>query len=129
MATAKHKPLLTNKQMKNRMVWARAHKNWTLEEWGTVVWSDESRFEVSIGDTRSRVIRTKSEAFNTDCLRTKVKFPVSIMVWGSMSSSSVGRPYFADGGRKRGFQQDGAPCHSARMVKVCMTENGLETLP
>ncbi|KAF2885323.1 hypothetical protein ILUMI_20855 [Ignelater luminosus] len=122
--------------MKNCMVRARAYKNWTLEDWGTVVWSDESRFVVSIGDSRSRVIRT------------------FIMVWGSMSSSSVGRLYFADGtinankyieilkwhllptiesleldSRKRVFQQDGAPCHSARKIKVWMTENNLETLP
>ncbi|KAF2899367.1 hypothetical protein ILUMI_06810 [Ignelater luminosus] len=103
---------------------------------------------------RSRVIRIKSEAYNIDCLRTKVKFPASIMVWSSMSSSSVDRLYFADGiinaykyieileqhllstiesleldGKKRVFQQDSAPCHSARKVKVCMTENNLKTLP
>lgn len=151
---AKRKPLLSGKQMKNRMVWARAHQKWSLEQWSTVIWSDESRFEVSVGDSRSRVIRTKSEAYRTDCLRTTVKFPASVMIWGSMSSSGVGRLYFADGiinakkyieileqqllptiehlesdGKRRIFQQDGAPCHTAKLVKTWMAANDIETLP
>ena len=88
---------MTLKQKKNLLKLAKSHINWTSEEWNSVHWSDESRFEVCVGDNRSRVIRQKNEAFNSDCLKKKVKFPASVMVWGSMSARGVGKLHFIDG--------------------------------
>lgn len=60
---AKDKPLLTPKQKKNRLKWAKEHKGWTMKQWNNVIWSDESKFEVCIGANRKRVLRSKEEAF------------------------------------------------------------------
>lgn len=106
-----------------------------------------------MGDSRSQVIRRKEEAFHTDCLKRKVKFPASIMVWGCMSARGVGNLYFIDGtvnakvyinileqnllpsiGRLRGpkgyiFQQDGAACHTAKLVRSWFEQHDIPLLP
>lgn len=61
---AKEIPLLTPKQKKRRIEWAKQLKNWTLSQWRSVIWSDESRFEVCVGDERGRVIKNAKEAFH-----------------------------------------------------------------
>ena len=83
---------MTVKQKKDRLKWAKTHK-----KWNSIHWSDESRFEVCTGDSPSRVLRQKNEAFHSDCLKRKVKFPASVMVWGSMSAMGVGKLHFIDG--------------------------------
>lgn len=40
------KPWLSEKNRKARLEWALKHKNWTVEDWSNVLWSDESNFEV-----------------------------------------------------------------------------------
>jgi len=32
--------------MKKRLQFARAHQNWTVEDWTNVAWSDESGFQM-----------------------------------------------------------------------------------
>lgn len=97
MLQVKEKPLLTAKQKKNRLRWSKEHMSWTSHQWDAIQWSDEARFEVCVGDSRSRVIRKKHEAFHPDCLKRKVKFPASVMVWGSMSSKGIGKLHFIEG--------------------------------
>ncbi|GFU07791.1 uncharacterized protein TNCV_3551311 [Trichonephila clavipes] len=37
---------ITPQNAKPRLQWRRAHRNWTVDMWKTVPWSDESRFTV-----------------------------------------------------------------------------------
>ena len=37
------KPYLNKKQRKNRLIWAKEHKEWTKEDWARVIWGDESK--------------------------------------------------------------------------------------
>lgn len=57
--TAKEKPLLTLLQKKKRLKFAKDQENWTADQWREIIWSDESKFEVTIGDVRKKVIRNK----------------------------------------------------------------------
>ncbi|KAF2883532.1 hypothetical protein ILUMI_22648 [Ignelater luminosus] len=91
------KPLLTPLQKQNRFRWAKQHKNWTPQQWHAVQWSDESRLEVCVGGSRSRVIRKKQEAFHLDCLKRKVKFPALVMIWSSMSAKGIEKLHFIKG--------------------------------
>lgn len=150
---AKEKPLLTPTQKNNRLRWAKEHKDWTSQQWDAIQWSDEARFEVCVGDSRSRVIRKKDEAFHPDCLKRKVKFPASVMVWGSMSSKGVGKLHFIEGtvdtnkyldileesllpvmeehvtSRKDFvFQQDGAACHTSKKALKWMEDYNIPLL-
>lgn len=122
-------------------------------QWDSVIWSDESKFEVCVGDSRSRIIRMPGEEYHTDCLKKKVKFPASVMVWGCMSSQGVGRLLFIDGTVNAAkykiilqeqllpsiemiqlpeggfiFQQDGAACHTANTVKSWFEEMNIPVL-
>ena len=60
---------LTNKDSKEKQTSVgQEHKLWSPNQLKSIIWSDEARFEVCVGDSRSRVIRTK-EVFQNDCLK------------------------------------------------------------
>jgi len=58
---AVHKPLLSNKNIRDRLAWAKEKRDWSLENWKKVVWSDESRFTLFKNDGRIRVWRLPNE--------------------------------------------------------------------
>lgn len=150
--TAKEKPLLTSLQKKKRLKFARDHLNWTADQWRQIIWSDESKFEVTVGDVRKKVIRNKDEAFHKDCIKRKVKFPGSVMIWGCMSAQGVGRLHFIEDTVNAVkyqniletsllpsisilkyqnayiFQQDGASCHTARTTKAWLDSKRIPTM-
>ncbi|CAJ0960775.1 unnamed protein product [Ranitomeya imitator] len=43
---AARKPLLRTGNKQKRLVWAKEHKEWTLDQWKSVLWSDQSKFEI-----------------------------------------------------------------------------------
>lgn len=45
---ARKKPLLSEKNKKFRLEWARRYQQFTQEDWANIVWSDESNFEIRI---------------------------------------------------------------------------------
>ncbi len=61
-------PLLSAKNRKQRLQFAQAHKNWTIEDWKTVAWSDESRFLLRHSDGRVRIWRKEHESMDPSCL-------------------------------------------------------------
>ncbi len=73
-----------------RLTWAKEKKNWTIAQWSKVLFSDESKFCISFGNQGPRVWRKGGEAHSTSCLKSSVKFPQSVMIWGAMSSAGVG---------------------------------------
>lgn len=149
---AKEKPLLTAVQKKKRLAWAKERLHWTVNDWSKVIFSDESKFDVAVGDSRSRVIRFKHEAFHKDCLKRTVKFSKGVMVWGCMSGSGLGILEFIDGNvnaekyqrildnsllpsiemlHPEGdfiFQQDGASCHTAKSTRKWLLDHGITAL-
>ncbi len=84
------KPLLNNRQRQKRLTWAKDKKDWNAADWSKVMFSDESTFCISFGNQGPRVWRKRGEAQNPRCLRSSVKCPQSVMVWGAMSSAGVG---------------------------------------
>ncbi len=73
-----------------RLTWATEKKNWTVAQWSKVLFSDESNFCISFGNQGPRVWRKGGEAHSPSCLKSSVKFPQSVMIWGAMSSAGVG---------------------------------------
>ncbi len=72
-----------------RLTWAK-EKNWTVDQWSKVLFSDESKFCISFGNQGPRVWRNSGEAHSPSCLKSSLKFPHSVMIWGAMSSTGVG---------------------------------------
>ncbi len=99
-----------------------------------------------------RVWRKGGEAHNPSCLKSSVKFPESVMIWGAMSSADVGplcflktnvtapayqyilelfMLAFADQLFKDAdfiFQQDLAPAHTAKSTKSWLNDHGVGVL-
>ncbi len=87
---SKKKPNLNMIQKHRRFLWAKAHLKWTVAKWKTVLWSDESKFEVLFGKLGRHVIRTKEDKDNPSCYQRSVQKPASLMVWGCMSACGMG---------------------------------------
>ncbi len=134
-----------------RLTWAKK-KNWTVAQWSKVLFSDESKFCISFGNQGPRVWRKGGEAQSPSCLKSSVKFPQSVMIWGAMSSAGVGPLCFlktnitapvyqeilehfmlpsADQLFKDAdfiFQQDLAPAHTAKSIKSWLNDHGVGVL-
>ncbi len=135
-----------------RLTWAKEKKNWTVAQWSKVLFSDESKFCISFGNQCPRVWRKGGEAHSPSCLKSSVKFPQSVMIWGAMSSAGVGPLCFlktnvtapvyqeilehfvllsADQLFKDAdfiFQQDLAPAHTAKSTKSWSNDHGVGVL-
>lgn len=144
---AKGKPFQTTVQRKKRLLWAKERQSWTQRQWVTIIFSDDSKFELCVGDMRTTVIRTKKEAYHRDFLKRTVKFPASIMIWGCMSAKSLGQLHLIDNTVNAvryinilekhlmasadklssfgefTFQQDGTPAHTAKVTKKWFRNN------
>ncbi len=84
------KTLLNHRQRQRHLTWAKEKKNWTVAQWTKVLFSDESKFCISFGNQGPRVWRKGGEAHSPSCMKSSVKFPQSVMIWGAMSSAGVG---------------------------------------
>ena len=83
------KHLLTKKMKKKRLHWAKAHKNWTIEDWKKVLFTNESHFFVQ--GKHSQFVRIiKGERLSLAHFNEAVKQPPKKMFWGSFSYSGVG---------------------------------------
>ncbi|GFT28176.1 transposable element Tcb2 transposase [Trichonephila clavipes] len=76
--TPTHRPLC--------LKWRRARGNWTAAEWNQVVFSDESRFNLSSDDNRVRVWRPRGERLNPAFALQRHTAPTAdVMIWGAIA--------------------------------------------
>ncbi len=66
----------------HRVLWAKAHLKWTVSKWKSVLWSQESKFDILVGNHGCRVLRSKEEGDLPVCYQRSVQKPASLMVWG-----------------------------------------------
>lgn len=83
------RPRLTADHRRSRLAFCRRHSRWTRQQWGQVLFSDESRFNLLHADGRGRVWRRQGERYNDGKVQEKTAFGGgSVMVWGGLQSSS-----------------------------------------
>lgn len=101
------KSLLKTANKKKRLNWAQQHKDWTIEDWNKVLWSDESKFEIFGTKRRVFVRRYSNERIADGCTVASVKHGGgSVMVWGCFSGSAVGDLIKIEGiFRKEGYKK------------------------
>lgn len=148
------KPFLNAGQRLKRLIWAREHASWTADQWSKVLWSDETRISIFGSDGIRYVRRRAGEDCLPECTTPTMKHPLSIMVCGCMSRDAVGRLQVLEGtvntdkyikdvlqpmllpsakdilgdGKPFIFQQDGAPCHTAKKCQNWFKEKKVKVL-
>ena len=77
-----------------------------LDFWDTVVWSDESKFNLSGSDERIMVWSSRYEEFDPKCTVPIVKHGGdSVMVWGCFTKKRVGKLCILDRRMNRFYYQ------------------------
>lgn len=137
---ARPKPVVTVAQQEKRLAFCDRTKDWTIDQWRGVLWSDESRFTVTASSQGRVYRRPGSDPLDPRYTAPAVRFPDSLMVWGCFSYHGVGSlvvlpknttmnqgnylellcdhlPGSFEKCQASTFMQDGAPCHTAKSVK------------
>ena len=77
--------VLTARHRAAHLQWAQWHFCWGQQQSARVLFSDESRFNLSRHDGRIRVFRRRGERFADNCLTDRDRFGGgSVMVWGGI---------------------------------------------
>ena len=151
---ARSKPYISPANRKKRVAFAKEYFSNPLDFWKSIIWSDESKFELLSCNRRQYVWRKKGEAFKIENLKPTVKHGGgSLMVWGCVSYYGVGKLCFIDG-KMNGpgyveileknllrsidqlgmrneyvFQQDNDPKHTSRVATKFFEINSIPVLP
>uniref|UniRef100_A0AAQ4RHK3 Transposase Tc1-like domain-containing protein n=1 Tax=Gasterosteus aculeatus aculeatus TaxID=481459 RepID=A0AAQ4RHK3_GASAC len=131
---AARKPLLSRKDITDRLIFCKRYRDWTAEDWGKVIVS-------LFGASGSKLVqRRKGELYHRSCVVPTAKPPETIHVWGCFSAKGVGSltilprntamnkewcqnvlreqllPTIQEqfGDKHCLFQHDGAPCHKVK---------------
>lgn len=133
------KPLLSIKQREKRVAFAHKYKQWDDETWLGVLWSDESVFSITDSCAGNVYRRPGSDPLDPRYLHSTIKHPDSLMVWGAFTGNGKAKlqvlpknirmnqnvyyellcdhlPDAFEDTQAKIFQQDGAPCHTAKSI-------------
>ncbi len=127
------------------LTWAKEKKNWTVAQW--------SSFQMRASFVFHLETKVLESGGSPSCLKSSVKFPQSVVIWGAMSSPGVGPLCFffktnvtapvyqdilenfmllsADQLFKDAdfiLQQDLKPVHTAKSTKSCLNDHGVGVL-
>lgn len=79
--------ILTRRHRQNRLLWCQRHVRWTRRQWATVLFTDESKFNVSHADGRKRVWRRRGERFAPCCIREVDRWGGgNVHIWGGITA-------------------------------------------
>ena len=143
--------LLTPHRREARYRWCRRVQRWTLQQWGSVLFSDESRFCVNRADGRERVWRRRGERYANCCVREADRWGGgSVMVWGAISLrhrtplvvvdntltarryiDQILEPHVVPFVREHNllFQHDNARPHTANVTRAFLEDQNVALLP
>ena len=143
-------PVLTPRHRQQRLLWCRRHLNWTRRQWGDVLFTDESKFNVYMADGRQHVWRRRGERFADCCVQQHDRWgDGSVLVWAGVSSATrtqlvilngpvnaqtyqnqvlnpVVRPFIRQHGGL--LQQDNARAHTARAIQQYLQTHNINTI-
>ena len=89
---AVRRPFISKANKAKRLKFAKEHADKPLQYWKTVLWTDESKFELFNRKKRDRVWRKSAEEFQDRHIQGTVKHEGgNVMVWGSFSWGGVGQ--------------------------------------
>ena len=92
------KPLISARNLRTRIKFARDHLSWTVNDWSKVLFSDESKFRLFSSDGVRYVRRPIGDRFNPKYQLPTVKHGRGNgMVWGCFSHDNLGPIHCIEG--------------------------------
>lgn len=148
------KPRLLPHHIRARLDFAVGHKDWTVEDWKRIIWSDETKINRLGSDGRSWVWRKRGTALTSQHVKGTVNFGGgSMMIWGCMTAQGIGFACRIDGRMDAElyttilrdefmdsleyyhlnrdeviFQQDNDPKHTSRLARQWFSDNKIEVM-
>ena len=80
----------SRKTISDRLIFFKRYRHWTAEDWGKVIFSDESPFRLFGASGRKLVRRRQGERYHQSWVMPTVKHPETIHVWGCFSAKGRG---------------------------------------
>lgn len=95
---ARHRPYLNKRDRCRRLKFAKEHKDWTVKQWGDVLFSDEMAVQLFMQrHTKDWIWRTKEEEYHPDCINYgRRPKGVGLMFWGVFRQGKMGPGVFFD---------------------------------
>ncbi len=95
--TTRCKPLVSLKNRKARLEFAKRHLKKPSQFWNNILWTDETKINLYQSDGKRRVWRRKGTAHDPKHTTSSVKHGGgSVMVWACMAASGTGSLVFID---------------------------------
>ena len=84
------KPLLSAKNRRRRIEFAKKYSNWTSEDWNKVLFSDETKINVFQSDGSTFVHRPKNKRLDPKYVKRTIEHGGgTIMLWGCSSAFGI----------------------------------------
>jgi transposase len=145
------KPMLTRKNIRDRIYFCNKYKNWSPDDWENVMFSDESTFTQFYSFAR-HVRRPIGSRYDPKYCTSAVKQSAKLMVWAAFSGKGGrGGIWFMPDGRTINagvyqtilqdkllpfraihgvdyFLHDGAPCHMAKSITKWLHDHSVPVI-
>lgn len=140
------KPSLSIKNKMKRRVWCNNKLEWSVTDWGRVIYTDETKIEIN-PMRRNFARRPSNKRYDAKYITGTNKFSPSLMLWGAVRADGkrvlircngsvnqeeyqrvlgIGLPQIYS--TRYMFMQDGATCHTARSTCDYLREKAVRML-
>ncbi|GFV93502.1 transposable element Tcb2 transposase [Trichonephila clavipes] len=144
---------LTPAHRKRRSLWCRKHRNWRDNEWGRVLFTDESRFSLSSDSHRILIWRERGSRNHPSNIIERDRYGGrGVLVWGGIMLGSRTDFHIFDAGSVNGtrycneillpyvrlfrgamglqflFMDDNAPCHRTVAAEQLLESEDIERM-
>ncbi|GFX82892.1 transposable element Tcb2 transposase [Trichonephila clavipes] len=144
---------LTTAHRRRRSLWCREHRNWRDNEWGRVLFTDESRFSLSSDSHRILIWRERGSRNHPSNIIERDRYGGrSVLVWGGIMLGSRTDLHIFDAGSVNGtrywneillpyvrlfrgamglqflFMDDNAPCHRTVAAEQLLESEDIERM-
>lgn len=121
------KPLLSVENVKRRLEWCRAHRDWTMDDWKRVIWTDETKINRFNSDGRQWCwIRSGETIQNKHCKLTVKHGGGNIKLWSVISYTDVGWICKIDGNLNKVLYKEILQDDLEQTIEYVCEELGLE---
>ncbi|GFX13207.1 transposable element Tcb2 transposase [Trichonephila clavipes] len=117
---------LTPAHRRRRSLWCREHRNWRDNEWGRVLFTDESRFSLSSDSHRILIWRERGSRNHPSNIIERDRYGGrGVLVWGGIMLGSRTYLHILDAVF---FMDDNAPCHRTVAAEQLLESEDIERM-